>query len=167
MQIRESDERYTPERVIDVVREFFGGTIHLDPCTTAWNPTQALDHCTLGSADPSRRDGLGVQWHGNVWCNPPYSRGQLVRWVRKAVEAVEAPECEVLMLLPSDLGSQAGQRAAKAANGLCFLSGRLTFAGPSGIPDAAAKQSSIVVYFGERQGAFERIFGRLGVVWIR
>lgn len=49
-------------------------------------------------------DGLAHEWHGLVWCNPPYSH--IEPWVRKAIAEVEARRCTVLMLLPGNRTEQ-------------------------------------------------------------
>lgn len=47
-------------------------------------------------------DGLSQPWHGNVWCNPPYS--DCGAWVRKAWEEWRAngPPELIAMLLPAN-----------------------------------------------------------------
>ena len=52
--MKESDQRFTPQDVLDVVREF--APIMLDPCTTEANPVGAALHFT------AQDDGLGTEW---------------------------------------------------------------------------------------------------------
>jgi hypothetical protein len=154
-----SDERYTPPHVLDVVRRF--DRIACDPCTVPGNPCGAAYAHTLAD------NGLEFSWTmmpGVVYVNPPYSRGQLPLWVEKCYkEALRG--AEVVALIPSDLGSRAGQRAASTADALCFVKGRLTFGTPDGAMPQGAKQPSVLVYWGERAKRFALIFSELGVVW--
>ena len=51
-------------------------------------------------------NGLKTRWHGNVWCNPPYS--DIEPWVRKALKTC-GPKPEALsvsMLLPASRTEQ-------------------------------------------------------------
>lgn len=158
--MRSTDERYTPERVLAAVREFAGGQIGLDPCTTPDNRTLAWAFFDVST------DGLASPWDGStglVWVNPPYSRGQLRLWLRKCAREAQLGR-EIVALIPSDLGSQAGALAASTCDALCFVRGRLAFGSPDGQLSQGAKQPSVLVYWGDRGKAFARKFAILGVV---
>ena len=163
-ELVETDERFTPEHVLEVVRQF--APIYLDPCTTADNPTRA-EHWITAEQD-ALGDGQG--WYRGdrrrfIFVNPPYSRGELVRWMSKCVE--ESQEAEIVALIPSDLGTEAGRIVATSCDALCFVHGRLTFRSPAGKPSAGAKQPSVMPYWGEDTKRFERVFSQLGTVWVR
>lgn len=34
-----------------------------------------------------KEDGLKQKWKGVCWCNPPYGRGQIDKWMKKAYES--------------------------------------------------------------------------------
>jgi hypothetical protein len=157
-----SDERYTPQHVLDVVRKF--GPIACDPCTTADNPTGAAVYFT------AKQDGLKEEpWpDGVTWCNPQYSRGQLQKWVACCyMRKSHHLDSHVLALIPSDLGTNAGGFAAATADGLCFVRGRLKFGTPDGQNVTGAKQPSVIVYWGNNSKRFAEVFSELGVVWVR
>lgn len=157
--MKETDERYTPEYVLDVVRAFANGPISLDPCTTPDNRTRALRFFT------KEDDGLGRDWGVKiddvVWVNPPYSRGQLRVWVGACLKAYPA---HVIALLPCDLGSVAGQAVAGTASRICFPKGRIRFISPTDDIKTGAKQPSMLAYWGSAPNAFVLHFSRLGVV---
>ncbi len=78
-------ERYTPPRYIRMARKIFGGVIDLDPasCQLAQQVVQATKYYT------AEEDGLSRPWHGNVWLNPPYSKGLITAFIDKfCAEAV-------------------------------------------------------------------------------
>jgi hypothetical protein len=159
----ESNERYTPNDVLLVVKQL--GVIAFDPATPAHNPTGALRFV----APPN--DGLQASWvgcaqGGLIFCNPPYSRGQIAKWVRKAI--IERRRgAEVLLLLPQDLGTVWGQMLVPAAQGLCFWKGRINYVRPDGAYDAGAKQPSLFAYLGRRTWAFHDAFAARGCVLTR
>lgn len=140
-----SDERYTPQGLVDVACAFGGGRIALDPCAPMHNPTGAHRIVCLPA------NGLEANWSllasgGLTFVNPPYSRGQLRLWVAKCVRENGEADVESIALIPSDLGSQAGAMAARTADAVCFPKGRLSFLSPEGPIKTGAKQPSVLVY---------------------
>jgi phage N-6-adenine-methyltransferase len=90
-------------------------------------------------------DGLVQSWKGErVWCNPPYSPGNLARWVEKCAE--EAQQAELIVaLLPARTDRawwhdhiEPGRRAGVAE--VRFVRGRLRFGWP-GAPDGNSTSS--------------------------
>lgn len=150
-----SDVRFTPEHVLDVVREF--APIGLDPCTTPENPVDAV--WWYDGADEGC--GLSRSWNivsdpehgGVVFANPPYSRGELLKWARKAVDEWQQNQVESLVLVPADTSTRASQLLLAEANAVAFWRHRVCFAGEQG-----AKFANAFFYFGERQGRFKRVF---------
>ena len=45
-----------------------------------------------------RDDALKQEWHGNVWCNPPYGRG-IEKWVEKACHEAQTNADLVCLLV--------------------------------------------------------------------
>ena len=164
-----SDERYTPEHVLDVVRQF--APIGLDPCTTRDNITDAAFYFHLPEGEDTLC-GLTRVWFiptGTcAFINPPYSRGELPKWARKIVLESHTSR-SLIALIPSDLGTEAGQIVAQTADAICFVKGRLTFGTLGEEPKitTGAKQPSIMPYWGADTTRFARIFAQLGVVWVR
>lgn len=164
----ESDERYTPEYVLDVTRAFGGGRIALDPCTTPYNRTRADTYLFEGGTDADW--GVLARMHRPgprvTWCNPPFSNGNLKRWVHKCVvEAAKHPALDIVTLLPSDFGTVAGQLALSSCDALCYVRGRIPFIGPDEKPlPAGAKTATVLVYWGDRAKTFKRLFEKLGAV---
>lgn len=109
-----SDRCITPMHVIDLCTSSLGiSRISLDVCTEADNPLNAEYFYTFED------DGLAQPWaifddaiiEGDkpfLWCNPPYSTGQKIRWLNKlALEmpALTAQGVSVAFLLPADTTS--------------------------------------------------------------
>jgi hypothetical protein len=150
---KESDERFTPQPVLDVVREF--APIALDPCTTSANPTRAAQFLT------AREDGLATPWRdmfavdgeGLVFWNCPYSRGQVSAWALKAIREWSQDDVESIGLVIADMSTAASQLLLERANAVAFWRKRICFAG-----DQGAKFANAFFYFGDRQGRFKRVF---------
>ncbi len=71
------DSWCTPKWLADLV-----GKVEIDPCTNE------RSHITCELAFDELDDGLSLPWdeippETVVYCNPPYSRGQVLRWVEK------------------------------------------------------------------------------------
>jgi hypothetical protein len=159
-----SDIRFTPESVLDVVREF--NDIVLDPCTEAHNPTRAL----IGLCLSQGKCGLKTCWSGLLadevpghepfaFVNPPYSSGQLIQWAAKAIEEWERNWVESIMLVPADTSTRATQLLLERCNAVAFWKKRICFSGEQG-----AKFANALFYCGERQGRFKRVFEEYATV---
>jgi len=108
-------------------------------------------------------DGLEVSWYASVWCNPPYSRGQVIRWARKAIQEAVCGS-EVLMLTPADVSTAWFRELRENCDAVCLLRRRVGFLRPDGTAMPGAKFGSAVWYFGPRRRRFDRIWGEHGHV---
>lgn len=67
-----NDEWLTPPEILAAL-----GGFDLDPCSPVARPwPTASTHYHIND------DGLGKEWHGRVWCNPPFGR-EAVKWLRR------------------------------------------------------------------------------------
>jgi site-specific DNA-methyltransferase (adenine-specific) len=101
-----------------------------------------LDACPLGGANTCilEQDGLARSWTGKrVFCNPPYRRGEIARWLAKAREAEVA-----VYLLPSRTGTPWFHDYALKADEIRFIRGRLRFSGAT----VSAPFDSLILVFG-------------------
>lgn len=71
-----------PENVLPLIRQTLG-TINLDPASNrvAQQYVKAEEFYGLDVG----RDALDLPWYGNVFCNPPYSRGNIDAFVERAL----------------------------------------------------------------------------------
>ena len=152
----ESDQRFTPQHVLDVVREF--DRIVLDPCTVESNPVGA--HLAI---IPPNGCGLSICWSGLIadaadhigvtFVNHPYSRGHAQKWAEKCVTEWERNSVEIITLSIADTSTRACRFMLERATAAAFWKKRIRFAG-----DASAKFPNVSFYLGERQGRFKRVF---------
>lgn len=71
----DSDERFTPKKYILSVKKVFRGEIDLDPFSSKIANTRIGAKKIFTLENPN--ESLQSQWEGKVFCNPPYSRGNL------------------------------------------------------------------------------------------
>src|SRR5690348_8670406 len=69
--VGKSQVHLTPKWIIDAL-----GPFHLDPCAASPRPWNCAVHNITA-------DGLGADWYGHVWLNPPFNRYSVGRWVER------------------------------------------------------------------------------------
>lgn len=146
----------TPPEIIDrVVRAL--GAIDLDPCSNSVGAPNvpAARHFKLDD------DGLGQEWVGRVYMNPPYGR-PIAGWVEKLCGEYRAGRVSAAVaLVPARTDTTWFQMLRDAA--ICFIDGRLRFSGHQN----SAPFPSAAAYLGTDVGAFASAFAGAGDVWIR
>jgi phage N-6-adenine-methyltransferase len=154
-----SDEWNTPDWLLELVRQI--APIGLDPCS---NPTS-----TVGARVSFTReeDGLTKPWADILgpgelaFVNPPYSQGNLRRWVEKCANEAAAG-AEVMALLPANTSTSWCQtHVFWGARATCFLNRRVQFVGPvTGSP----RIDSLIVHWGAFWGFFAEAFENHGAI---
>lgn len=147
----ESPEWYTPPQIVTAVLAALG-EIDLDPCS---NPPPhnipARRHFTAVD------DGLGRQWSGRVYMNPPYGE-EIGKWTEKLRLEYEDQRrvSSAIALVPARTDTAWFRALRKYPR--CFVSGRLKFS------DAAtsAPFPSALLYFGTDVNEFANAFAGLG-----
>ena len=113
-----NDERRTPQWLFDKLNSIYHFT--LDAAASAENH-KCDSYYTIET------DGLAHQWYPHVvFVNPPYSRGQLIKWVEKARQEYYEHSTTVVMILPGDTSTK---WFPWDANKLIFLHKRVAFDG--------------------------------------
>lgn len=149
-EVRTNQDHNTPEAFLDVLREM--GAIGLDPCSNPWSRVGAESYVAAHDGG----DGLAVPWHlfGLTFVNPPYGRGQIVKWVHKAaLEAVQGGE--IVMLVPCSPETKWSKLADENCDARGVWAGRIPFIGAGG---NGAKAPSSVFYWGPRRHLFAHVF---------
>ena len=119
-----------------------------DQCHAEFHFT--LDVCALPSNAKCQRyftpeiDGLKQEWTGVCWMNPPYARGVIGRWIKKAFESGQAG-ATVVCLVPARTDTAWWQDYVTKGE-IRFIRGRLKF----GNAKSAAPFPSAIVIFRDR-----------------
>lgn len=162
-----SQEWGTPYKYVQAVKEVFGGTIDLDPCSNNHSIVQAKTEYRL-----PEKDGLKELWnYQTIYVNPPYGLDKvggtsIKDWLARCALAHETYQSEVLALVPvaPNTGHWKKYIFTKAKS-ICFLyDTRLHFLengrnGGKGAPMACA-----MVYWGKNPKRFYEVFIEHGAV---
>lgn len=160
-----SDEWRTPDRLFNACSDHYG-PFTLDAAAARWNARCERFYTKRDSA-------LARRWSGRVWCNPPYSRGNLMKWAGYARYQVWG-QCElVCTLVPAytserwwqqhvlgpGRGRARAERVVRDGIGsgfrakysdlvieVVFVDGRLRFRHRTGVQDSARHPSAVVVF---------------------
>lgn len=154
-----SDDAYTPDWVLDIVKRSLGGIIDLDPCADPQRRVPARRHFTITD------DGLAEPWHGTVFLNPPYS--DTTAWLKHLHLYIETGSvAAAIALLPvSVLGNKGAAPIIRdACSAYTVLEGRLTFLDEDYKPHKGAlAMSSVLLYFGDNPDRFLQLTMPYGV----
>jgi hypothetical protein len=145
---------YTPKYIFDALNIDFD----LDPCSPPLEryKTRAKHHYILPESD-----GLQKDWFGKVWCNPPYGRGEIVKWVKKIYEHNNGILITHVTALPNKWFHTYFDRITA----ICFIKGRVNFINGLGQSAGASPQGQMLICFGQelKQNV---IHCNLGKVWV-
>jgi hypothetical protein len=147
----DSDSWTTPAWALDLVREFFGGVIDLDPCSNPASTVGATTEYTVAD------DGLTHPWAGRVWVNPPYSSP--AEWMRRCLAAYREGH-EVLAMPKGDWSVSWWRDYVLPAPARCQLHERVAF----GAGGKKAPFPSAVICYSDRVDEFRRLFEPHGEV---
>jgi phage N-6-adenine-methyltransferase len=152
--LSDSSEWYTPPHVLAMVEEALGA-IDLDPCADPGKSVPASAHLTRED------DGLGVEWAGRVYMNPPYGT-EIGAWVEKLATSYESGDVTAAVaLVPARTDTAWFHRLRDYPR--LFVRGRLRFSGH----DNSAPFPSAAFYLGPDPKRFAAAFASLGDVFAR
>jgi hypothetical protein len=151
------NEWFTPSEYIEAARLVLE-EIDLDPAT------HPIAQETIGATEFFTRadDGLKQEWHGRVWLNPPYARGEIGPFIDKLIEEIEAGHVSAAVLLThSYTDTEWFHKAATRISALCFTKGRVKFIDDAG-DVCAPTQGQAFFYYGQDIEEFAEVFGTFG-----
>ena len=129
------DNWETPDYIFKPLDQEFKFT--LDPCCNMFNAKCDINFNII-------QDGLSLSWGGHrVFCNPPYSRYNIDKWVKKCYEESLKPNTIVVALLPVSTSAAWFHDWVWGKAELRFIRRRIRFIGA---PHTAPFSSVIAVY---------------------
>lgn len=128
------EEWLTPPDIIRACGEF-----DLDPCSPINRPwPTAANHYTIED------DGLKMQWHGRVFCNPPYGNKTSI-WLKKCAEHGNA----IALTFARTETKMFFETVWEKAHAVLFIKGRLRFYHVTGEQGDSAGAPSVLIAYGE------------------
>lgn len=168
----DTDDEYTPPELTEMIRDFFGGDIDLDPCAATGSHVHARVMYFKGDDGLSRdwtrgpdSDGCSGLTIRTRYVNPPYSRPG--PWIAKILRThvVDDPG-DTIALVKCDPSTKAWALAWQA-DAILFFSRRIPFVRPGRSTRAPAKFPCALLYFGSHTIGFANFFAELGHVIVR
>jgi phage N-6-adenine-methyltransferase len=152
------NEWYTPAEYADMARSVMG-SIDLDPASC----DEANEVIKAGAYYTKDDDGLSKDWHGNVWCNPPYSRDLMPAFVEKLKDSYASGQVQQAILVSHNNTDTAWFHSlASVASAICFPKKRIRFYRGDDI--AAPTNGQAFFYLGTQTEAFKDAFCGVGFV---
>lgn len=134
--ITQKDKWETPEHIFKKLNEEFGFT--LDPCCEP-NTAKCQKYYTIED------DGLTKDWKGEVvFCNPPYSNGNIDAWMVKCLRESMQENTIVVALVAASTSSRWWHEYVLGRAELRFVERRVRFVGAP----YTATFSSVILVFG-------------------
>jgi hypothetical protein len=127
------DEWLTPKYITDAL-----GTFDLDPCSPINRPWD-----TASAYYTQLDDGLTKDWHGRVWCNPPYGT-ETKKWLAK----LAAHGNGIALIFSRTETSSFFSEVFPKADSIFFFKGRLRFCDVTGKQSGTAGAPSCIVCYG-------------------
>lgn len=150
--IGKSDDWYTPAYVF----EGLGCTFDLDPA----HPEEKT-HVPCAKFYSSQ--GLQLPWEGFVWLNPPYGgRNGIIPWLARFFAHGNG-----IVLTPDRTSAPWWQAAARRADAILFVSGKIKFIRPDGSLGKEPANGTTLMAAGERGEKVLKQATKLGVVMLR
>lgn len=131
-----------------------------------WTQYYDLDCCAniFNSKVPNnfiseRENALQVDWNGErVWCNPPYSRGNVEQFVNKAIEQTQKSKKDVIMLINVDPSTKYFKTIVENAKAIVYVVGkRIKFINPHNGDNSNPLKPSMFVLFSSTKYADEPV----------
>ncbi|MGC8551865.1 MAG: DNA N-6-adenine-methyltransferase [Phycisphaerae bacterium] len=157
----------TPPKYVRAVRDVFGGTIALDPCSN----NHSIVHADVEYQLP-RHDGLHSSWdYPTIYVNPPYGadrhRGTTIKdWLRRCAMAHNDHASEVLALVPVATNTKHWKLFVfGVASAIAFLyDTRLRFLVDGKDEGKGAPMACAMIYWGKNISRFSEVFTPHGAV---
>lgn len=140
-----NDDWYTPEPVLAAVRSWLG-PIDLDPCSSA----AANERVRAGRFYTIDDNALVRPWNATtVYMNPPYSRGNIDRFVDKFLSEYRAGAFyRAAVLTNATTDTRAGQALLANADYAFFPRGRISFRTPDDRAPGKPPCGQMITLFG-------------------
>ncbi|MBU2113680.1 MAG: hypothetical protein KKE94_07885 [Gammaproteobacteria bacterium] len=176
-------EYYTPPEWTEAAREVMGG-IDLDPASCEF-ANQWIGASRIFTKD---NDGLQQEWHGRVWMNHPFHRGEAAckakckkltcqrrghcitedihgnaDWINKLLAEYQAGRVTEALIICFCSSSETWFWPLLDLP-QCFPKTRVHYIGSDGKKAQGSTKGSVITYLGPNVARFAQVFGQLGKI---
>lgn len=130
------------------------GPFDLDPCASQFQPWR-----TASQQFTIEEDGLAREWHGRVWCNPPYGPH-----AESFLKRLAAHDDGIALIFARTETKAFQEHCWRKASAMLFMAGRIRFRLPGGGHSGPAGAPSVLIAYGDRNAAALRTCGIAGYV---
>ncbi len=148
------DSWCTPREVVDALLRMWPDGPDLDPCSNSRSIVPAKMRWDIGD------DGLAREWFGNVYVNPPFSRGGAEAFFSRC----RVPPCYAVVGCCICDPSVGWFKHVWRADAVCFPDHRVGFVPPPGVTDPGFNRPVALPYWGPHDDDFAAAFRELGRV---
>lgn len=124
----------TPPEILQAL-----GPFDMDPCASQYQPWRTAA-CQYTIED----DGLAREWHGRVWCNPPYGPH-----AEKFLARMAAHRNGIALIFARTETKAFQEHCWRRADAMLFMAGRVKFRLPGGGVAGPAGAPSVLIAYGE------------------
>jgi len=157
----------TPRIYIKAIKEVFGGSIALDPCSNEYSIVEAETEFM-----PPEKDGLHEEWnYPTIYVNPPYGADRkngttIKNWLAKCARTHAKYGSEILALVPVATNTRHWKQSVFGkAKAICFLyDTRLRFLENGLDIGKGAPMSCAMIHWGHNHVKFYEVFIQHGAV---
>lgn len=157
-QVSKSDEWYTPKYIFDS----FGSDLRFDMDVAApWitSKTHTPTSCFISE------NSIETEWRGFVWMNPPFGgRNGIIPWLNKIYTHGNG-----IALTPDRTSAPWWQKAAKQADAILFINGKVKFINEKGeTGDQPANGTCLFAYgYKAKKALIQAEVNGLGILMIK
>ena len=156
----ESNERYTPPHIVELVTMALGGNIDLDPTSNTNNTTNARIFYTIDD------NCLAREWDNitTAFMNPPFSNSApfLEKWVSAYVD--KKFKEGITLTLAGAVFNKSTQDYFKTANFLVIPKGRIEFIFPDNRKTSGNDRDVIFAHWGNNPDRAKSFLKRIGLI---
>lgn len=160
----EDDEWYTPSCYIESARKVMG-SIDVDVASNdlAQKTVKASRYFT---EDDSSLD-IGVNWSGNIWMNPPYSRIIKDFCGKLKIEVELGNVKQAITLTNNGTDTAWFHDLASVSSAICHHKGRIGFIKQDGETVSNNTKGQLIIYIGDDIASFKSEFSKYGVIYVK
>jgi phage N-6-adenine-methyltransferase len=155
------NEWYTPEKYIEAVRAVMG-SIDLDPASSE-TANKLIKAKKIYTKD---ENGLDQKWSGNIWLNPPYSRGLIDAFMKKLAES-KTDYDQACFLVNNATETKWFNTVGVVVDAFCLIKGRVKFWQDENGEKGKPLQGQVLGYIGPNVDRFYEVFKVFVIVTIR